>query len=252
MKPITITAIIAGCTVAAALLGMFLRVRLPDHHLREDSSEAVKLVTGLIATLAALVLGLLIASAKNFYDTQNAEMQTLSAKIVNLDQVLVRYGPETVPARAALRAAVVAGHDRLWPAHGTPTASRNPGNEIRNAGFYALLQNLTPVTDPQRHLLAQATDIADAISETRLLIFEQVGNSIAWPFLFILVFWLVVMFLGFGLLSPPNPTVIAALAIGSLAVASATFLILEMDQPYIGLIRLPDTPLRDAILQITP
>ena len=250
VQPIVVAAGVVACTFGAALLGMAVRRCLPDHHLLADSKDVVKLVVGLIATLVALVLGLLIASANGFYDTQRNELQTLSANIVNLDQMLFRYGPESRPTRTALRQSVVASHDRVWAAAGTPDVHPGAEGDASLTGFRDRLQALVPATDLQRHLLAQASGIADSIFAMRLLIFAQIGNSLAWPFLFILVFWVSFLFLGFGLLTEWNGTVAMALMVGSVAVASAIFLILEMNQPYTGLLRLSDAPLRQAIEQI--
>ena len=249
-QPIVIAAFVMACTFAAAALGVVLRMRLPAHHLNAESKDVVKLVMGLIATLVALVLGLLIASANGFYDKQRDELQMLSANIVNLDQILTRYGPETNAVRAAFRTAVLDGHDRVWPADAISTAHPAPPNDANIAAFRDGMLNLKPATEAQTHLLTQALGIADSIAAMRLLIFEQIGNSMSWPFLVILVFWVSVLFLGFGLLTEWNGTVAAALMVGSLAVASATFLILEMNQPYSGLMHLSDAPLRQAIAQI--
>ena len=250
-QPIVIAAFVAACTFAAAALGMALRVRLPSHHLNAESKDVVKLVMGLIATLVALVLGLLIASANGFYDKQRDELQTLSANIINLDQILTRYGPEANAVRAAFRMAVVVGHDRVWPADAISTAHPAPPNDANIAAFHDGMLNLKPTTEAQSHLLTQALGIADSISAMRLLIFTQIGNSMSWAFLIILVFWVSVLFLGFGLLTEWNGTVTASLMVGSVAVASATFLILEMNQPYSGLMRLSDAPFLQAIAQIS-
>ena len=250
-QPIVIAAFVAACTFAAAALGIALRTRLPAHHLNPESKDVVKLVMGLIATLVALVLGLLIASANGFYDKQRDELQMLSANIVNLDQILTRYGAEANAVRAALHTAVLAGHDRIWPADAISAAHPVPSNDANIAAFHDGLLNLKPATEAQGHLLAQANGIADSVAAMRLLIFEQIGNSMSWPFLVILVFWVSVLFLGFGLLTDWNGTVAAALTVGSVAVASATFLILEMNQPYSGLMRLSDAPLLQAIAQIS-
>ncbi len=252
LQPITIAACVVGCTFGAALLGMFLRYCVPDHHRHDESKDVVKLVLGLIATLAAIVLGLLISSANGFYDTQRDEMQTLSVKVVQLDHALSKYGPEADGARAALRAAVVSAHDRIWPADGTsgslePTQAKNPPI----TAFETQMQNLKPATEEQRLSWGTANQIAGEIAAMRMMISAQIGNSLSWPFLFILTFWVSVLFLGFGLLAEWNGTVAATLLVGSIAVASATFLILELNQPYSGMMRLADTPLRLAIEQIS-
>jgi hypothetical protein len=251
LQPITIAAGVVACTLVAAVLGSLLRTCLPDHHLRDDSKDVVKLVMGLIATLVALVLGLLIASANSFYDAQQNQLQAASLKIVDLDKALARYGRESEATRAALRASLLAAHDRIWPPDGAAARIQAPQNDPPIDLFQAQMAKLTPTTEAQHQLLARAVQIADEVGSMRLLVFEQVGNSLNWPFMVILVFWVSVLFLGFGLLADRNGTVAVTLLVGALAIASAAFLILEMNQPYGGLLHLSDRPMRQAIAQIS-
>ena len=110
MNSLTIAFISAGCIFGGVLLGMLLRSRLPDHHLSSDSKDTVKLGAGMIATLSALILGLLVSSAKGTFDTMNAEITLGASKIVLLDRVLANYGPVSRDAREQLRRSVAAGH----------------------------------------------------------------------------------------------------------------------------------------------
>src|SRR5262249_48364619 len=103
MSPIIIAAIVFACIFGSALLGIFLRSQLPEHHLKEDSKEIVKLGTGLIATLAALVLGLLVASAKGSFDKVNDGLVQMAGKIILLDRVLALYGPDTKEIRGQIK-----------------------------------------------------------------------------------------------------------------------------------------------------
>jgi hypothetical protein len=114
MSALLIAAIVLACVFAGALFGMFLRGVLPVHHLSEESKDVVRLATGLVATMAALVLGLLVASAKGSYDTQRNGLDEITANVTLLDIVLQQYGP---PAAEARGPRVVAGAiARLWPA----------------------------------------------------------------------------------------------------------------------------------------
>ena len=106
MNFIAIRLIVLACVFGAALIGMFLRAVLPEQHLSADSKDTVRLGIGVISTMAALVLGLLVASAKNFYDAQSSELTQMSANVILLDRVLAQYGPETKEARDLLRGAV--------------------------------------------------------------------------------------------------------------------------------------------------
>ncbi|HTC10405.1 MAG TPA: hypothetical protein VK726_16695 [Acetobacteraceae bacterium] len=239
-----------GC-ISAAAIGMFLHAKLPNRHFDGDSKDTMKLVMGLIATLAALVLSLLVASAKNSYDTQGTELQQLSTQIVQLDQMLALYGPETQELRHILRQALITGHERIWPAGDGQPANLDPaaGRAAANV-FYAKLQNLTPKTEAQTRIQSAAWQSASSLLQVRMLMYEQVRQPIAWQLLAILIFWVSVLFLGFGLFSQFHLTLGVTLAVGALSVASAIFLILEMNQPYAGWMRLSDAPFRSAIAAI--
>jgi hypothetical protein len=253
MAPLNIALVIFGVIFLGALLGVGLRRRLPEQHIGESSKDVVRLVMGLIGTMAALVLGLLIASAKGSYDTQSGELVQLSAQIVQVDRMLSAYGPEANEARAQFRSAVERAVDRIWPSDHPGTANLDlPGNANVPTTSFATIANLQPQTNAQRAAQSRALEIATDLSRTRVLMYEQSGSSIAWPFLVVLVFWLLILFMGFGLFAPSNATVIVTLLVGALSVAGAIFLILELDQPYAGLMQLSSTPLRNALAQIGP
>jgi hypothetical protein len=204
----------------------------------------INLGAGIIGTMAALALGLLVGSAKSYYDTQSMEVTEVSAKIVLLDRILAHYGPETKEARDSLR--VVAGRlDEMW----TEGTSESP-REIGGEGLFDKLQKLSPKDDTQRSLKADATNLALALGETRWLMFAQRSSSISTPLLFMMVFWLTINFVSFGLFAPRNVTVLTTLFLCSVAVSGAIFLILEMYAPYTGLVRISDAPLRSALAQL--
>ena len=251
MSSFAIAAVVLGGSFGAALVGMVLHVKLPDRHLDSDSRDVVKLVMGLIATMSALVLSLLIASASTSYDRQSNELKTLSANIILLDRTLESYGPGAKDVRDRLRDVVRQTHDRIWSPDGVRPEALN-SMETRNAAKANIeqLHSLSPTTDVQRMMQSRAIQQSDGITQARLLMFEQLGGSIPVPFLTVLVFWICMLFLGFGLFSSPNPTITVALLVGALSVACAIFLILEMNDPYRGLMRISDEPLRNAMVQI--
>jgi hypothetical protein len=239
------------CCFGAALAGMALHRKVPDDHLDADSKDVVKLIMGLIATLAALVLGLLIASAKTSYDTQVSELQLATANIVQLDRLLALYGPETQEARVILKRSVALSHDRIWPPEGHQTASPDAkSTPDQGAAFFLKLQNLSPQTDAQRRSQSAALDLASTVAQTRLLMIEQLGGSVSWPLLAAVVFWVSMLFLGFGLFARFHVTAIVSMVVGAACVASAIFLILELSQPYTGTMRISDAPFRDALTQM--
>jgi hypothetical protein len=251
LTPLAISSMIFVCTFAAAILGMALRKGLPDDHLNEDSKDVIKLIMGLIATMAALVLSLLIASANSSYQTQSDELQRASATIFELDGLLSHYGPEASESRQRLREVATAGAEKIWPKD--RAQPRKPGNarNVAEAGaFYESIARLAPVTDTQRFIQKRALEISSSLRQTRALMIEQLGSSIPWPFLTVLVIWISMLFLGFGLFARSNTTVTAAFLIGALSVSSAIFLILELNTPYSGLMHISDAPLRNALAQI--
>jgi Protein of unknown function (DUF4239) len=249
MSALETTLIVFGATFAAGLLGMALHMIVPERHLDSESRDVVKLVMGLIATMAALVLSLLIASGNSSYQTQQTEVQSLSANIILLDRVLSFYGPDANEPRELLRRGVAAIRDRIWSADGARNADFDPGEtkDVANA-FIESIEKLSPKTDSQTALKAQALQISQNLGRTRLLMFEQSASSLSWPFLTVLVFWIVTLFLGFGLFARFNAMVTMALLIGAVSVAGSIFLILELNEPYKGLMRISDTPVRNALV----
>ncbi len=249
MNPLAITVVIFGCVFGGALLGMALRAFLPESHLSSDSKEAVRLGMGLVATTVALVLGLLIASAKGFYDTQNTEVTQAAANIVLLDRVLVHYGAEAKDARAVLRDTVAGLVERSWQRDDQGKTSFDPG-VTNGEAIWDKIQELAPKNENQRSLQTQALGLAIQLGQVRWLMFEQKSSALPRPLLAILVAWLTLLFISFGLFSRANLTVVISLFASSLAVCSAIFLILEMFQPYVGLIQVSDAPLRAALAQL--
>lgn len=249
MGPGEIWAIVFACLFAGGLLGMVLRNVLPEHHLNAESKDAIKFGAALISTMAALVLGLLVASAKGTYDTQRSEVIELSARIGLLDRMLAHYGPEAAQVRELLRHSVAMTIDRLWPQDRSEHAELDPTASKGEAAFEAL-QALSPKTDAQRSLQGQAENLAIAIGNTRFLMFEQSGGSISMPFLLVLVLWLTIIFLSFGLFAPRNVTVIVTMLLCALSVSAAIFLILELDQPFEGFIHISSHTMRETLAHL--
>jgi hypothetical protein len=228
---------------------LVLRTVLPAHHLSAESKDLVKLGMGLVGTMAALVLGLLIASAKGSYDTQRSEVVQMSANVILLDRTLAHYGPETKEARDLQRAVVSRMLDQLWPSNTSRPKGFEPTSALGEA-LYDKVQELSPHSDAQRSMHAQALNVVLALGQTRLLLFEQQGSSISMPLLVVMVFWLTMIFVSFGLVAPLNATVVVSLFVCALSVSGAIFLVLEMDQPFSGLLQISDAPLRNALTHL--
>ena len=238
--------------VAATWFGMFLRSLLDERHLNADSRDVMKLGTGMIATLVSLVLGLLTASAKSTYDTVNSGIIQNASEITLLDRTMARYGPETKEAREVLRRVVSTAIERLWPKEKGMIAVEKIGqSEHGIEDLEEKIWQLSPRNDKQRLLQAQALQIIDEINARRLLLIQYLGQrSTPMPLLVLLVSWLSIIFCSFGLLTPRNRTVIAALFVCALTAASSIFLILELDQPFGGLIMISDSPMVNALSKL--
>ncbi len=212
----------------------------------QGSQDVIKLGMGLIATMAALVLGLVIATAKSSYDTQDAAVKHSAAKVLLLDRVLANYGPETKETRDLLRRTVTSRLDAIWPEdRAQPAKSEGPevGFEPPQ-GIEAQILRLVPQNDAQRWLRSHALQIGSDLMETRWLMLGGLSSSVPLPFLVVVVFWLTIIFGSFGLLAPRNVTVVAVLFLCALSVAGSIFLILEMDQPFKGLMKISSAPVR--------
>ena len=232
-----------------ALAGVTIRV--PAQHQDAETKDVVKLVMGLVATISALVLSLLIASAHSSYDRQESEVQQLGVQIVQIDGLFAHYGPEANDARAQLRRMVEVELARLWPdARAAPAAVQGSRNYIPAEDLFATVARLTPKTEAQRSAQGRALQLMTTAGTTIRLLYEHAGGALSWPFFVVAVFWLVVLFAGFGLYARPNATTIAALFVGALTVAGAIFLILEMNRPFSGLMQISSAPIRHALEQI--
>jgi len=237
---------VLACVFGGALLGFLLHALLPQHHLSSETKDIVKLGMGLVGTMAALVLGLLVASAKGSYDTQSAELTQLSANIALLDRGLALYGPETKETRALLRDVIVRFHDQVWSQDAASRFAPPSGGEM----LYEKIQGLSPKNDTQRSIQSQALNLVVDIGKTRLLMYEQATGAVSLPLLVVLVLWLSVIFISFGLYAPFNATAVSSLFLAALSVSGAIFLILEMYTPYAGLVQISDAPVRAVITNL--
>ncbi len=243
----TLTAVLVfGCLAGAVLVGRSVRRHIPEDHLSAESKDTVKLAMGLVATMTALLLSLLIGSAKNSYDTSRSHIIQMAAKISFLDRVLSDLGPAAAPARAELRSAVQAGVNQLWPENvGAP--DRSPPSTRAGELVFSAVHALNPRDETQRALKTQASVLVVDLAQLRALLLAQSLPSISVPLLVAVIVWLVLIFLGFSLLAPPNTTTAVALIASALSVSAAIFLILELDRPFGGLVQIPSAPLAHAL-----
>jgi hypothetical protein len=240
--------IVFTSTFGAAMLATRLHTLLPKHYFDNESRDTVKVGIGLIATMTALVLGLVTASAKSSFDNVNTAVKAFATQTLALDRTLARYGSETAGIRNELKRVVGTRIDMVWPQGSSKPTSLDPlsgGEEIARA-----IRNLKPAADSQRALQARALDLAETLLQSRWIVTTSIGASVPLPFLAVLLFWLTITFASFGLFAPRNAMVVGVLFVCALSVASALFLVLEMDGPFEGLLKVSAEPLRSAYARL--
>ncbi|WP_213741613.1 DUF4239 domain-containing protein [Bradyrhizobium sp. dw_411] len=253
MNDLLISLLVFAVIFGGALAGMAIRPLLAESHLQPDSKDVVKMATGLIGTLAALVLGLLIASAKSSFDQKTTQVRQLTASVILLDNLLAQYGPDAKPVRIRLRQAVQPAADRIWNEQKASLGRPVPfESSAQSSTFETELERLSPGNDTQRALQSRAVATFAEGAQTRLLLFAQAGGSIPAPFLIILVFWLSAIFVSFTLFAKANPVVMASLLVCAVSFAGAIFLVLELDNPFTGLMGISSATLRDALAPLNP
>ena len=247
MNPLTIGLISFVFILGGTLLGFYLGHRLPQPHVSNDSKETVKMAWGMVATMSALVLSLLVASAKSSFDTVGSENTQAAAKIVMLEHTLLRYGPQTDGVRRVLRQSVLSTMESdadKEEVTETPAAldKANGLEQVEEA-----LSQLTPATDDQRALLAHAKAITDELFQARVLVIEQSHTFLPNVLLFALILWLTLLFLGISLFAPRNKTVLVTLLLCCFSLSFAIFLINDLNHPLHGIITVSKYPMREAL-----
>ncbi len=251
MNSMTMGLMVFACVFGGVLFGVYLSTKVAAHHLSADSKDAMKMALGVIGTLAALVLGLLLASAKNSFDAKGNGINKVSADLVLLDRALAGYGPETRDARDLLRKSIAAVIQRVWSEEELQVAKFDTIEAA--AGLEAVegrVRDLSPGTNAQRGLQSRALSIIGEIAQERVLMLERTKTTIPTPFLIVLVWWFTMIFACLSLFAPRNALVVAIMFACALSVSAAIVLIMDLDSPYKGVIRLSSAPLRNALTHI--
>lgn len=233
--------------VAGMVLGMILRRQIPAVHLRDDTRDVVRLGAGFLTTLAAVLISLMIASAKTSYDTQDSHFRTLAAYLVETDQLLVQYGPDAAQVRVLMRQAIPAAIDRIWREKQQATQASAFTAASLAEQVNSAIGALTPADDAQRAIKRRLEGDAAEIARTRLLMYADGDKPILTPFLLILIFWLAVIFASFSLFVEPGRLMLAALLVFALSVSSALFLVADLSQPFVGMMQLPKDQLEHTL-----
>jgi hypothetical protein len=252
LKAVVLSLIIFVCIFGGAVLGIFFRAVLPERHLTEESRNMVTIGMGIVATMAALAVGLMIQGAQISFSGQRSDLIDMSSKIVFLDKLLADYGPGAEGARAVLRSSVERTINQFWPEDGSGGAMIEPPESKSETLYYKIL-SLTPDNDVRRAIRDEALSLTYDLAQARGTLVMGQARSIPGAFLIVLgiiLFWFVAIFFSFGLYAPTNGTVVATLIISALAVTLALFVIMELNRPFDGLLRMPSEPLVEALQNI--
>jgi len=232
------------------LIGLYVARALPSHHLTKESGAVVKLSAAVVASLTSLVLALMLSAANSAYSVNAGIVTKLGSDIIQLDHMLRAYGPEADAARVHLRDYAGRKSEELFPAAPPPSRDSRGTADLLDR----LLDSVLSLTLPDRRhtaLAAQALSITNQIYAERWLLWENPGTTVPAPFLFVLVFWLFLVFVSFGVFAPPNLTVVASLFLSALAVTGAIFLILQLGDPmHHSWLQISGEPLQRALSEI--
>jgi hypothetical protein len=247
LNPLIVAMIIFVTVLVGAFAGWAIRQRLPDHLLTEETKSVVSVSMAMVATISALVLGLLISNANSSFSALGGEVTALSAQILRLDRILNRYGSDADSARQTLLQYASQTATDLFPDNERKVQFNNPST-------YQLLQqledemlNLKPANARDQWWLGQAMTLAGKIGDGRWLISQQVGQGTPKAFVGLLTFWLTTLFASFGLFAPRNLTTVVFLTLCAIAVAGAVGMILELEKGFGGLVHISPQPLRRAV-----
>jgi hypothetical protein len=253
-------ALICAILLMSAFAGAWVQKVLPTQHQTTDTVDSVRLVMTMLLTVSAVVLGLLTSSAKARHDDQVSNLERYSVDLIELDQRLRQYGPGAFEIRSRLRAYTAAAIADTWPNEPHPPGRYPQGREIGATSgvesftlgeYLAVIDRMIEELVPKDVFHQQTAErlrarVADVLQQRWRLI-ASTHSTISWPFLTVLLFWLVIIFAIFGLTSPRNVLVHVVIVLGALSVSSSVYLILEFDAPQAGLLRVPSQSLRDAL-----
>jgi len=250
MSSVAVSLIVFALIFTGSLVGMALRRALPVAHLGQDAKDTMRLAIGLVATMTGLVLGMLVSSAKSYYDGQKNKVSEMSSEVILLNNSLAVFGPDADQIRFYARQTVEAAIDRIWPKDKSSLSQLKP--KENDVFISAQLQALVPKNEMQASAKAQAVGLLQSLRKSNWLMFLESEQASIPPLLLIVVTsWLVIIFISFGIFAPANPTVISTLIICALAASGAIFIILEMYSPFSGLLRISSAAVRDALNQLT-
>lgn len=247
MNTVNISLLVAASVFSGGIVGLFLHRIIPPSSLTKDTQDVVRLSIGMLSVLSSLVLGLLIATAKSAYDANNQSVRRYAAELALLNETLRDYGgPASVP-RDKLRDYTETLLGDIWTKNGVAPNLNDDRAWMLMENVREQVRALQPVDDGQRWLRDQALAINVNLLRDRWLLIGEQGPSVSPMVLVILVSWITVIFVSFGLNAPRNTIVVAAFLVCSMAIGGSIFLILEMDRPLDGIMQISSAPFRNVL-----
>lgn len=249
MHALAVSSLVFALVFAGSLAGMAIRRAAPEIHFAPEAKDTIRLAIGLVVTMTGLVLGMLVSSAKTFYDEEKNQVAEMSSQIILMDELLGVYGPETKQARVEARGFVEDAADRVWPKDKSELFQLKPANHLED--FYKELELLVPKNDSQASAKAQLVSLTIGLKKAYWLMYLQtVQTPIPTPLLGVVTSWLVAIFISFGIFAPRNLTVMATLFVCAMAVSAAIFIITSMYSPFSGVLKISPAAVRDAAHQM--
>lgn len=252
MLAIGLYALVAFAVIfGGGLLGLLIGKVMHERHRSDATQKIVQTAMGTVSLVAALVLGLLVATAKGKFDTNNKQTEEFAASLMSLNRELVNYGPDADAIRSLLRKYTIAKIAVSWPNESGPKPA--PDDPAAWRLLESVRQNLramTPHSEPQRLVMTSALQITADLTKATWLQAAQESDHVPHPFVVVLMVWLCVLFVSFGIFAPRNVTVVAALFVCALSIAGAVFLIVDMDEPFEGFITVSPAPMQAALAKM--
>jgi hypothetical protein len=241
------------CIFGGGLAGLLLRRLLPEDHRSEATQRMVQITMNIVGILAAIVLGLFIASTKTNFDTRSKEIEQFSANLTLLDRELMHFGQQARDLRVLLRSFTNSKIALMWRTDGTAGPAVDEAETVQMLDDVEdRLRALSVQTDVQRAGRASALQLAGELKRTSRLLTVQQSSRTPRPFLIVIVLWLSLLFLSYALFAPLNGIVIATMFVSAFSVSVAVNLTFDMDQPFIGFIRVSSVPMQQALEQMQP
>jgi hypothetical protein len=269
MIQLLVASLVFVSVLTGAAIGMWLRYRLPENHVDEDSLDVIKSMTGMISVLSALVLGLLAANVRSDFESLNGQVRDFGAHLVMLDNTLRDMGAPADTARHMLLDYTTKAIDAVW---GAKAASQKPILERGADAARSVVSRVfggtdviwrerddgAPVLGSVRLLVANMDSANPALRasalrtleyllQARWILHERTASPILPPFMLLLTFWITAVFMSFGLAAPRNATVRIGFVVCAATLASCFYMTVEMDLPFDGFLTIGNTPLRDAV-----